>query len=608
MLALRSDDVVADLHDDGTFSLHWPATGHRAGPLAGSVTMGGFAQTVTGPWRPDGDAVTAGGLDSAPAMTVSLDPAQPGAVLVRIDLTPSVDERVDRFTLAGPVHADADTQLVEGYDSWSYAGVRHADAPARAWWRTARVGPTGALTVSARTAERCATAIRWEPDALHLECGGAPTLTPIAGSWGYTTSDPDPLGLMIPAGTTVASETFALASGPDPLAAVEADAAATGAAMHARRWAGGPILGWESWYHFGLGVEPRDVLANAADLRAVVADPRFDLVQIDDGWQQTYGAWWPNERWPDDLGSVVADLAGLGLRAGLWLAPFMVVPDAPGLGTEHPDWCIGDPATDAPLRERHGRWMLDGTHPEVLDFLHDLGAQVRTWGFEMVKLDFLYGACQTGRRHDPTITGIEALRRGLAAFVAGLGDDRYVLGCGMPLLPAVGICHGNRIGHDTATPRVYMEFGHPGPSWTGWTGVIAQARNVAARWALHRRWFDCDPDIVMAWGSDGADPAGYTPEEARVLATVAALCGGPCFLADDLGALRPEERSALGDPRFTATAWGEGLRPLDLFDHPDAGDGADVFSVPTALASRWTAARAGREVTVRFDWPAHRVG
>ncbi|MFM7270067.1 MAG: glycoside hydrolase family 36 protein [Actinomycetes bacterium] len=604
MVELRSETVVVELHEDGTFSAGWPVTGHRIGPVRALVAMGGFDAAVPGPWHLDGTVARAGGLDSGPGATLTLEPT---GFAVRVDLTPSVDEVVDRFTLTGPFDLDATATLVEGYDSWSYAGVRRAEEPTRSWWRTALVGPAGALTVSARTGERCATAIDHAAGTLRVDSAGAPTLTPIDGSWGYTTSAPDPLGLPVAAGRTVVGETVAFSSSPDPLAAVEADAAATGAAMGARRWDGPPILGWESWYHFGLTVEPGHVLANATALREVVADPRFDLVQIDDGWQQTYGAWWSNERWPSDLGTVVRDLAARGCRAGLWLAPFMVVPGAPGLGTEHPEWCIGDPAGDQPLRERHGRWMLDATHPEVLDFLRGLCARVRDWGFEMVKLDFLYGACQTGRRHDPSITGVEALRLGLRAFVEGLGSDRYVLGCGMPLLPAVGICHGNRIGHDTATPRVYMEFGHPTGGWTGWTGVVAQARNVAARWALHRRWFDCDPDIVMAWGADGADPAGYSPDEARVLATLGALCGGPCFLADDLGPLDATGRATLADPAFAARAWGDGFRPLDLFDQPDDAAGGDVFSTPTALAEQWTATRDGQDRSARFDWVAHRV-
>ncbi len=46
-----------------------------------------------------------------------------------------------------------------------------------------------------------------------------------------------------------------------------------------------------------------------------------------------------------------------------------------------------------------------------------LGAQVREWGVDMVKLDFLYQGAQEGLRHDPRVTGTQALRTGLRAFV-----------------------------------------------------------------------------------------------------------------------------------------------------------------------------------------------
>ena len=49
--------------------------------------------------------------------------------------------------------------------------------------------------------------------------------------------------------------------------------------------------------------------------------PGFDLVQIDDGWQENNGAWWPRERFPDDFGELVETIHGLGQRCGLWLAP-----------------------------------------------------------------------------------------------------------------------------------------------------------------------------------------------------------------------------------------------------------------------------------------------
>ena len=211
--------------------------------------------------------------------------------------------------------------------------------------------------------------------------------------------------------------------------------------------------------------------------------------------------------------------------------------------------------------------------------------QVRGWGVDMVKLDFLYLGAQEGRRHDPSVTGTEALRRGLRAFVDPLGEDVYVLGCGAPMLPMVGICHANRIGHDLAVP-VLGRGVRPAPAttdWTGWKGIKAQARQAAARWSMHGRWFHNDPEIVMAWGSDGrGGPDGYTLEESHTQAVVAALVGGPFLLADQLDALLPEERAVLEDPEVLDLAWDErGFRPIDLFDHVDRGREHAYSTCPT---------------------------
>jgi alpha-galactosidase len=282
----------------------------------------------------------------------------------------------------------------------------------------------------------------------------------------------------------------------------------------------------------------------------------------------------------------------------------MVQPDAPGVATEHPDWLVRTSA-GRPTLDRHGRYSLDASNPDARAWLHDLGARVRSWGVDMVKIDFLYLGAVEGERHDPTFTGTQALRSGLDAFVEGLGQEIYVLGCGLPVLPAVGICHGNRVGHDLAVPVRLREFGQPLASgWTGFAGIKAQARNVAARWALHHSWFDADPDVVMAWGGDGRTPDGYTTEESRTLATLAALCGGPFLLADDLGALDDTARGVLEHRGLLALALGhgDGFRPVDLFACVDAPRVGHVFEQPTALASTWTAVRDGRRVVARFNW------
>jgi alpha-galactosidase len=341
-----------------------------------------------------------------------------------------------------------------------------------------------------------------------------------------------------------------------------------------------------SWCHYGLFVSADDVLANASWRSLPPRQPGFDLVQIDDRWQVTYGAWWPNERC--HLG-VIGELRSIGC-AGLWLAPFMVQPGAPGVGTVHPDWCVRD-AGGAPAVDRFGRWGLDASNPAVVEWLRDLAEQVRSWGFDMVKLDFLYLGALEGRRHDARQTGVEALRTGLRAFVDALGDHVYVLGCGLPVLPAVGICHGNRVGHDLAMPRALQDVGQPVDD--DWTGFAERERNVR-RWA-HRRWYEADPEVVAAW-PDGADPPVRPRSRAR----------------DHGGRPRrsvPPRRRPAGSSdwrraeRDCSTCSARRAPTVDIFDAPDDAELPEHAYVRSqGVPARWTTTHDGRVLTALFNW------
>ena len=618
---LRGGGVEVDL-GDGSFTARWREAGVTAGPLAGRAHVDGesvASDTGRGRWHVEvGDGHGRPGawarwLPRDGGLTLAVHaPAQGSTLVVQLTYDSPDAATLDRLIPVsglvdlGAVATDA-TRLVQGYDSWAYAGVRPTDGLGVSWWSSVFATPTGAaFGLQALDAERFATAVASRPERgqllVDVSCGATPPVEAGAGTWGYETLPPPGLGLPLPAGTTEVAPPIALTAGTDPLAVTEELAALAGRVSGARRWTGPPVTGWETWYYYGLVVDRDQLLENARLLLERHRDrPGFDLVQLDDGWQVTYGAWWPNDRFPEDLSEVTAEVRALGGRPGLWLAPFMVQPGAPGLGTDHPGWAVRD-EDGAPILDRHGRYGLDASNPDVVDWLRALGDQVRAWGFEMVKLDFLYLAAVEGVRHDARVTGTEALRRGLRAMLAGLGPDLYVLGCGMPLLPAVGICHGNRVGHDLAVPVLLREFGQPlTEGWTGFHGVRPQARNVAARFALHRRWFDADPDVVMAWGSDGATPHGYSIEESRTLATLAALCGGPFLLADELALLSAEERAVLEHPGLLDLVWGDGFRPVDLFARVDEPE-VEQFFAQGEPASVWLAERSGRRIAALFNW------
>jgi Melibiase len=620
---IRAEAVTVEL-GTGTWSARWPAAGVQVGPLAARLDLDGrrLDSSTKGAWNVQpGDGYGRAGVwarwtpaREAPELTLHV-PNAGEVVVVQIGYRAAADVRLDRLVpLSGVIDLGAPltgaARLVSGYDSWSYAGVRAADDPGVSWWNTAFVCAEreAAVAVQALDATRFATAIasRVEDERLLIEvgCGATSPVRPVDGSWGFEVLPQPGLGLHVPDGVEERSPAIALAAGRDPFAVVEELAALTGYLGNARRWRGAPVTGWESWYHYGLLIDREQLVANARLLIERFGDrPGFNLVQLDDGWQVTYGAWWPNDRFPADLSELTGELWALGCRPGLWLAPFMVQPGAPGLASEHAEWMIRDDEGE-PVADRYGRWSLDASNPEVGTWLRDLGAQVRAWGFEMVKLDFLYLGALEGGRYDDRVSGTDALRRGLRAMVDGLGEAVYVLGCGAPLLPVVGLCHGNRVGHDLAVPVALREFGQPlRARWTGFHGVRPQARNVAARWALHRRWFDCDPDVAMAWGS--ARPraeGGYSLDESRTLATMAALCGGPFFLADDLAALTDEERAVLEHPRILDLAWSDGFRPVDLFDHIDSPATEHFFDQPAGVAPVWVAEHGDRRIEAHFNW------
>ncbi len=623
----------------GTFTIHWPELGITLGPCEAraAVTddMGAATERSTagtdGAWNIDPrEAYGRAGAyaewrPSGEGLRVALHvPTDDGPLVVTATHTTAGAGAIDRITpCVGATELVVHRRLVDGYDSWAYSGVRGPE-PGASYWNTALVAADGrTLAVQALRADRSCTRLAWDGPRLTVDQGAPPAQDHVAGTWGYRTPQPPGIGLVLDAGETFTGEPVAISAGDDALAVVEELAAFAATTASARRWTGRPVHGWESWYHYGLFLSADDVLANARLLRDRYGEhPDFDLLQVDDGWQVTYGAWTPNERFPADLGLLVEELRALGCRPGLWIAPFRVQPGAPGIAEEHPEWCVRplDAGPDAGadvepwLEPAHGKWALDASHPDACAWIRDLGAQVRAWGFEMVKVDFCYLGAVTGARHDPRVTGIEALQRGLAALVEGLGDDVYVLGCGMPMLPAVGHCHGNRVGHDLAMPRLLQELGHPVDvdtegGWTGARGVRVQARNVAARWAQHGRWYDADPEVVMAWGADGSDTAGYPVEVARVMATLALVTGGPFLLADDLAGVSTVERSVLEHPALLALVDARGVgsdttfRPVDLFEHADAPDVVEhAYSIGDGIPAHWVAQRGDRRVRAYFNW------
>jgi alpha-galactosidase len=123
---------------------------------------------------------------------------------------------------------------------------------------------------------------------------------------------------------------------------------------------------------------------------------------------------------------------------------------------------------------------LDCSHPAVLDWLTELIHKVRSWGYDYMKLDFLYAGALPGHRFQPV--GREAAYRGAMGRIRQAAGDTYIVACGAPIIPSLGLVDGLRIGPDVAPYWV-------NPALSQWLNNPSDPGvQNAIRTSLHRLW------------------------------------------------------------------------------------------------------------------------
>jgi alpha-galactosidase len=358
----------------------------------------------------------------------------------------------------------------------------------------------------------------------------------------------------------------------DPSPQLEDWAAALGTAGDARTGAAYQV-GWCSWYHYFHAVTEADLRSNLARAGAWP----FDVFQLDDGFQPAIGDWLAtNEKFPTDLDGLAAAIAAEGRTPGIWLAPFLAGTDSQ-VATQHPDWLAIHPPSGSPLVGMvNDVWggavhTLDTSNPFVLEHLEVVAAELVAAGYPYLKLDFTYAPTINGGYADPSRTPAQRVRAGLEAIRRGAGPDAFLLGCGAPLGPSVGVVDGMRIGADVAPWWDVQPYQHRPPGHEGGEPATVNAwRNTLSRSFLHRRLWLNDPDCLML----RTDHTQLDPEQVRAWALAVGVSGGMALVSDDLALLGSDARAlldevvALGREADAQAARPNGSPPrcLDLLD------------------------------------------
>lgn len=314
------------------------------------------------------------------------------------------------------------------------------------------------------------------------------------------------------------------------------------------------IAGYSSWYNRYEDISQDTIRSDLAGWQGLLE--QGDLFQIDDGWESAVGDWLEPDsgKFPGGMKAMADEIHAAGFQAGLWLAPFAAARTSQ-VFREHPDWLLRQ---DGEPWFAGGNWggfyALDIDNPQVQDYLMAVFHRVlEEWGFDLVKLDFLYAAAPFGSRQESRAgrmyRAMELLR--------SLAGEKKILGCGVPVMPAFGLADYCRVGCDVSldwNDRWYMRAMHLERVST-WHCLA----NTLYRRQLNGRAYGSDPDVFFL----RRDNIRLTEGEKEALAKADALLGSVFLSSDDPAAYTPEQRAQYAALRRLRSAQNVRVDPGD---------------------------------------------
>ncbi len=287
-----------------------------------------------------------------------------------------------------------------------------------------------------------------------------------------------------------------------------------------------PMSGYTSWYNHYQNIS-EDIITKNLDA-VINYKKKLDVFQIDDGYQTAVGDWlsMDENKFPNGLKGIVKKSKDNGLLPGLWLAPF-VCEKISNIYKNHNDWILKDDKGE--LVKAGNNWSqfytLDIYNPEVREYIKNcFDVILNDWGFEMVKLDFLY-AVSIVPNHGKSRGQImcEAMD-----FIRECVGDKLILGCGVPLAPSFGKVDFCRIGCDiglTFDENIIMRRFHRERISTK-----NSMYNAIYRRHLDNRAFLNDPDVFLLRD----DNIKLTKKQKKNLTIVNSFFGSLLFTSDNV--------------------------------------------------------------------------
>lgn len=287
------------------------------------------------------------------------------------------------------------------------------------------------------------------------------------------------------------------------------------------------LAGYTSWYNYFQKID-QNIIYRDLDAMDRIKE-HANIFQIDDGYETFVGDWLdPNpEKFPDGMKAVAQRIHDKGYMAGIWIAPFSVQIKS-RIYREHPDWVIRDEKGKPVLGcvGWGGAYTLDIYNPEAREYIrHFFDVILNDWGYDLVKLDFLYSECMFPRNNKTRGTIMcEAME-----FLRECCGEKLILGCGVPLGAAFGKVDACRISCDvdlSYKPKIYNTLHVNNEIMSAQNAM----NNSIFRRQLNGRVFTNDPDVFFLRYSN----LKFTMEQKILLGFVNHICGDVLFVSDNM--------------------------------------------------------------------------
>ncbi len=282
--------------------------------------------------------------------------------------------------------------------------------------------------------------------------------------------------------------------------------------------------GWTSWYNYYQNISQSIIEKNLENFDK----SRVDFFQIDDGYQTAVGDWLSIDptKFPQGMKPIADKIHEKGMMAGIWLAPF-VAETKSELYKNHADWFLKDEKGEFCCGGSNwgGFYALNLDLPVVKGYLRKVfDVVLNDWGYDMVKLDFLYAACMIPSNNKSR----GQLMSEAMLFVRECVKEKYILGCGVPLASCFGVVDFCRIGCDVGldwNDKIYMRFFHRERIST-----YHAIGSTIGRRHLDGRAFTNDPDVFLLRDTN----ISLSLSQKKTLAMTNRLFGSLLFTSDDL--------------------------------------------------------------------------